>query len=244
MAIRPLSSVLRPLEVGFPIRRFTDQSLFAAPRDLSQRTTSFIASQRQGIHQTPFWHLIALIAKTRFSCASDEQRTDDQRIKKTLALLEPRRSAPSSDRSSRLKRPVLLQTHPGARAVSNEPTTGCLSDDETRRRRRTDVLSISLVLSSGNRTRFLFTMSDIGRLEDGRQRTEVALGRPHRPSFARKSRAHEARLPAKLIKMHRISRFGRLSRLGLLRRPSANRLVEPDGIEPTTSCLQSTRSPN
>ncbi len=23
-----------------------------------------------------------------------------------------------------------------------------------------------------------------------------------------------------------------------------NRLVEPDGIEPTTSCLQSTRSPN
>jgi len=24
----------------------------------------------------------------------------------------------------------------------------------------------------------------------------------------------------------------------------SNRLVEPDGIEPTTSCLQSTRSPN
>src|SRR5438105_2608377 len=32
---------------GCPIRRFTDQSLFAAPHDLSQRTTSFIASQRQ-----------------------------------------------------------------------------------------------------------------------------------------------------------------------------------------------------
>ena len=50
-----------PLRVGFPIRKFTDQSLFAAPRDLSQRTTSFIASQRQGIHQIPFRHLIALI---------------------------------------------------------------------------------------------------------------------------------------------------------------------------------------
>src|SRR3954454_10086585 len=50
-----------PLRVGFPIRKFTDQSLFAAPRDLSQRTTSFIASQRQGIHRTPLRHLIALI---------------------------------------------------------------------------------------------------------------------------------------------------------------------------------------
>jgi hypothetical protein len=36
---------------GCPIRIFTDQSLFAAPRDFSQRTTSFIASQCQGIHQ-------------------------------------------------------------------------------------------------------------------------------------------------------------------------------------------------
>jgi hypothetical protein len=54
-----------PLRVGFPIRKFTDQSLFAAPRDLSQRTTSFIASQRQGIHRTPFFHLITLIVDAR-----------------------------------------------------------------------------------------------------------------------------------------------------------------------------------
>ena len=46
---------------GFPIRRFTDQSLFAAPRNLSQRTTSFIASQCQGIHQMPLSRLIILI---------------------------------------------------------------------------------------------------------------------------------------------------------------------------------------
>ena len=38
-----------------------DQSLFAAPHGLSQRTTSFIACVRQGIHQMPFCHLIALI---------------------------------------------------------------------------------------------------------------------------------------------------------------------------------------
>ena|GEM_PF-3583261 len=52
------ASQLRSLKVGFPIRRSPDQSLFAAPRGLSQRTTSFIASQRQGIHQMPFSHFI------------------------------------------------------------------------------------------------------------------------------------------------------------------------------------------
>ena len=53
--------------MGFPIRKCPDQSLFAAPRSLSQRTTSFIASQRQGIHHMPFRHLIALIIDTHAS---------------------------------------------------------------------------------------------------------------------------------------------------------------------------------
>ncbi len=48
-------------KVGFPIRKSADQSFFAAPHGLSQRSTSFIASQRQGIRQTPLFHLIALI---------------------------------------------------------------------------------------------------------------------------------------------------------------------------------------
>ena len=48
--------------MGFPIRRSSDQSSFAAPRRLSQRTTSFIASQRQGIHRMPLSRLIALTA--------------------------------------------------------------------------------------------------------------------------------------------------------------------------------------
>ncbi len=41
---------LRP---GFPIRISADQSLLAAPHGFSQRVTSFIASQHQGIHQMP-----------------------------------------------------------------------------------------------------------------------------------------------------------------------------------------------
>ena len=51
--------------MGFPIRRFLDQSSFAAPQDLSQRTTSFIASQRQGIHQMLLRHLITLMINVR-----------------------------------------------------------------------------------------------------------------------------------------------------------------------------------
>ena len=46
-------------KVGFPIRKSLDQSSFAAPQGLSQRTTSFIASQRQGIHRMLLRHLIA-----------------------------------------------------------------------------------------------------------------------------------------------------------------------------------------
>ncbi len=49
-------------KVGFPIRISTDQRLFAPSRSFSQRTTSFIASYRQGIHQMPLSHLIALIS--------------------------------------------------------------------------------------------------------------------------------------------------------------------------------------
>ena len=45
-------------QVGCPIRRSMDQSLFSAPHGLSQSITSFIASYCQGIHQTPFSRLI------------------------------------------------------------------------------------------------------------------------------------------------------------------------------------------
>ena len=50
---------------GFPIRKSLDHSSFAAPQGLSQRTTSFIASQRQGIHRMLLRHLIALMIDAR-----------------------------------------------------------------------------------------------------------------------------------------------------------------------------------
>ncbi len=48
--------------MGCPIRKSTDQRVFAPPRSLSQRITSFIACACQGIHQMPLRHLIVLIA--------------------------------------------------------------------------------------------------------------------------------------------------------------------------------------
>ena len=53
--------------MGFPIRKSSDQSSFAAPRRLSQRITSFIACACQGIHQLPLRHLIVLIANVHHS---------------------------------------------------------------------------------------------------------------------------------------------------------------------------------
>ena len=60
-----MNSQYKRSKVGFPIRRSSDHSSFAAPQGLSQRTTSFIASQRQGIHQMLFRHLIALMIHAR-----------------------------------------------------------------------------------------------------------------------------------------------------------------------------------
>ena len=54
---RPKATTIK-FQVGFPIRKSMDQSLFSAPHDLSQSITSFIASYCQGIHQTPLSRLI------------------------------------------------------------------------------------------------------------------------------------------------------------------------------------------
>ncbi len=63
----PARVTITDCQVGFPIRKFLDQSLFSAPHDLSQSTTSFIASYCQGIHQTPFSRLIRSRRRQAFS---------------------------------------------------------------------------------------------------------------------------------------------------------------------------------
>ena len=55
---------------GCPIRRFTDQGLFAPPRDFSQLITSFIASESQGIRHAPFFTF--LIHSLTLACRRDD----------------------------------------------------------------------------------------------------------------------------------------------------------------------------
>ncbi len=69
-----------PYGVGCPIRKSPDQSLFAAPRRLSQRITSFIASCRQGIHRMPLRHLITLIINVHLFPAGAEHLRETRSI--------------------------------------------------------------------------------------------------------------------------------------------------------------------
>ena len=52
--------------VGFPIRKSAGQRVLSPRRGLSQSATSFIASYRQGIHQTPFSRLIRASERMTF----------------------------------------------------------------------------------------------------------------------------------------------------------------------------------
>jgi hypothetical protein len=74
----------RMSKVGFPIRRSVGQRLFAPHHSLSQRTTSFIASYRQGIHQMPLGHLIALISNAHL--ARELEATVDTAARPSRAL--------------------------------------------------------------------------------------------------------------------------------------------------------------
>ena len=88
-------------KVGFPIRISTDQRLFAPSRSFSQRTTSFIASYRQGIHQMPLSHLIALISNAHPVLAASTTPEKEPLPPPTLGLEEHcRKTRNSSDTPS------------------------------------------------------------------------------------------------------------------------------------------------
>ena len=166
--------------MGFPIRKFTDQCLLAAPRDLSQRATSFIASQCQGIHQMPFRRLISTPTKTL--CAT----------RRNKPAREP------TDRVGCFRRSMLLPARisPGRGASSVTCTSSSLVHDPVQQCRTTRSLS------PGPRHRV------VSPFNSGSLRRSSVVGLP-----------------------------------SLDTKPSSG-LVEADGIEPTTSCLQSTRSPS
>ena len=64
-----------PCGVGCPIRRSRDHRSLASPPGFSQRATSFIASQCQGIHQMP---LLALDPRRNICSAAQNRRAQGQ----------------------------------------------------------------------------------------------------------------------------------------------------------------------
>jgi hypothetical protein len=167
-----MNSQYKRSKVGFPIRRSSDHSSFAAPQGLSQRTTSFIASQRQGIHQMLFRHLIALMIHAR---------------RKAIGNTPNPAAVDQKDRS---------WIAPGT-CLPN--TTGLNSRPFERPK-----------LVSGPKPQpVMFPLHDV-------KHPQGPKGPPTNPQI-----------------------FPDAPAAG-----KASPLVEPDGIEPTTSSLQSSRSPN
>ena len=171
------SSEQQRSKVGFPIRRFTDQSLFAAPHDLSQRTTSFIASQRQGIHQIPLRHLIALIAKARALLRS----IDSVRLSQRAPWLE--KTSFASNASGDLKRSGFFD--PRLVAQRAELKRNALSPPGSLEPVRDASPHPAL-----DRMRFLFTMSDTWKTQKRRRRPFAPAGLPGLPTALS---AHPAR---------------------------------------------------
>ena len=98
--------------VGCPIRRPRDHRSLASPPGFSQRATSFIASQCQGIHQMPF---LALDPRRNHRLTHGFRRTKPPR---TGAKPQPRVSgaqALAKAGAHKCRRPhmkTLLRTHP------------------------------------------------------------------------------------------------------------------------------------
>lgn len=178
-------------KVGFPIRKSLDQSSFAAPQGLSQRTTSFIASQRQGIHRMLLRHLIASVIDVR----------------------------------SFVTRPLRIQRKNLTRSQKDQ------RQNRFRSRRRM-LAEHNLQGTAFAALQATFPLHDV-------RRTLHAVD--HRGSETLTTiRTAANRYPDRTPRHHRIKTRRPCSRTA----PSPKRMVEPDGIEPTTSCLQSTRSPN
>ena len=211
--------------MGCPIRKFTDQSLFAAPHDLSQRTTSFIASQHQGIHRIPLRHLIALIINTHRAPSKAERNPSAEARSRSAAVLV---QGVGDHRVIDFLKTSLLQTYPRALRSSKSPLT---EDADAGR---------PIGPSTGPKTRekpnsCAPTKSDMFSLHN--------VGNPAPRSKAR-GETLDVSPDGKQARPSRGTLIIGQSRSRSINRKTQPQMVEPDGIEPTTSCLQSTRSPS
>ena len=190
-----------PKGPGFPIRKSTDQSLLAAPRSLSQRATSFIASWCQGIHQMPLRRLIFV-----------SRHAQGQALPMTVrpSFQDPTRPWPAT------RRHAARECAPTCREAPASPRQTNLSTMKNNRPHRGPRPAAANAETS-----------------NATQRT----GRGPRGLSGDDGRAiHSTKFPAGVCP----ARPRRMRGLALNR----GAMVEVNGFEPMTSCLQSRRSPN
>ena len=196
--------------MGFPIRKSTDQRVFAPPRSLSQRITSFIACACQGIHQLPLRHLIVLIANTHRAIRRIVASAKSRRIVAQRDLKEIVASAKSCAGLS----PDVIGTK---RPASRDRFEGAVRQTHHMREIERLPRQITSLAGCEVRTNLLFTMSNRTGGEP-RSSPQIFLTNDFFSAGFTSTR-------------HLFPLF-------------RGRMVEPDGIEPTTSCLQSRRSPS
>ena len=171
--------------MGFPIRKSSDQRVFAPPRRLSQRITSFIACACQGIHQLPLRHLIVHIANAHRGKPRRRLATKKDQLLEICSM-------------ARLGRPIIcleLSVPDDVHAsISTRPLTESYGLSKARLRTRNP------------------NKSSLYDVIQNRQQAEAFC---------------------KLVFL-----------ANDLFTSTRHLMVEPDGIEPTTSCLQSRRSPS
>ena len=202
--LHPMDSDGDPARAGgCPIRIPADQRALASPRSFSQRATSFIASQCQGIHQMPLPQ--RLIAKTRRSQGQTPLATGPR-----VKILSEQRSdarGPTTDVST---------TH--VSPASQPPNRSVFTEAHAPRRHSRRPSDIAPAHS-------LFTCQRSNRRPRRRQtRHSRSIAPSPRPTPLRSRGASAA--------------------AALRHFASQKSVVEVNGIEPMTSCLQSRRSPN
>lgn len=220
--------------MGFPIRKSTDQRVFAPPRSLSQRITSFIACACQGIHQLPLRHLIVLIANIH------------RAIRRIVASAKPLRDQPKRNpqgivatRSQRDRRHVTtlqvalhvttlrvaLDVIGTKRPASRDRFEGAVRQTHHMQGIERPLRQIMILAAHEVRTNLLFTMSNrTGGEPRARRKLFLRMTFSHHLHSTHPRDPQDRREPRQSLQIAQV--------------------VEPDGIEPTTSCLQSRRSPS
>ena len=211
------------MRVGCPIRRSRDHRSLASPPGFSQRATSFIASQRQGIHQMPF--CLRLITASPLPAMPHHRRAQGQapclpRYCGTGGLYE--------DTSLGHIRRRLCSRRPDRRSLASPKGRAkrCLPPACPPRSHHNSLFTLQLTPRRGRPRRCRSSFSETSRTSWLLVRLGAAgcTCRPATPGLAGGASRRRGAAP-------------------VARRTDGSPVVEVNGFEPMTSCLQSRRSP-